>query len=318
MPSQPPAFPKVFFILPMTRYAPDDYIQLGQVVAAPLEPWNRLAGPIQLEGPLRSRTSDTTEWTCRSTSSSFASAGGFAHVLDLVTAEASRSAEAGRTQTFEAARLETVFFEPSADKEASRDLAKRLVNIPEVKRYLNRVRWVGGAAYLITGLKIARKPARFTTEGTSRTEIAAKFEAAVDGGQLANQGKVGGEGKKSREAGVTEEGRPGGDYVFAYRMSKIYVTWLTGKAVVGSQREGGDLEGAHEGRDDDWEGSDPGEYQSDIVDDVDVDGEDTADWEVKDARIEDEDYGTQLPKEGFETGQVGDGEELYHLVRTVG
>lgn len=313
MPSQPPAFPKVFFILPMTRYAPDDYIKLGQVVAEPLAPWNRLADPIPLEGDLKPRTATTTEWSCRSTSSSFASVGAFAHVLDLLTAEASRSTEAGRTQTFEAAKLETVFFEPKVDK----DLASRLIEIPDVKKHLNRVRWTGGSAYLITGLKIARKPGKFTTEGTSRTELAAKLEAAVDGGQLGGQVRAGGEGQTAAEAGVHEEGHAGGDYVFAYRMSKIYVTWLTGKAVVGAQREGGDLEGAHAGKNDDWEGSDPGGYQSDIGDDGDLDADDTAEWDIKDARVEAEDFGIQLPKESFETGEVGDGDELYYLVKAV-
>lgn len=315
MSSKPPAFPKVFFILPMTRYAPDDYIRLGQVVADPLAPWDRLSGPVPLTGALEPRTAAATEWTCRSTSSSFAAVGVFARVLDMVTAEASRSAEAGRAQTWEAARLETIFFEPGADK----GLAGRLVGDPEVKKHLNRIRWSGGSAYLITGLKIARSPGKFTTEGSNRTQMAAKLEAAVDGAQMAPaKAKVGAESKKTAHAGVSEAGRPGGDYVFAYRMQKIYVTWLTGKAVVGKVREGGDLERVREG-DDDWEGSDPGDYQSDFGSaNAEGDEVDATDWDIKNAEVEAEDFGMQLPREGFETEGLGNGEEMYYLVRATG
>ncbi|KXX78353.1 CS1 fimbrial subunit A [Madurella mycetomatis] len=324
MPPKPPAFPKVFFILPMTRYAPDDYIRLGQVVADPLAPWDRLIDPIPLTGALEPRTTATTEWFCRSTSSSFTSVGVFARVLDLLTAEASRSAEAGRAQTWEAARLETVFFEPGADK----GLAEKLVKDPEVKKHLNRIRWLGGSAYLITGLKIVRSPGKFTTVGANRTQMAAKLAAAVDGGQAPGGVKVGGESNKSGHVGVNEEGTPEGDYVFAYRMQKIYVTWLTGKAVVGKMREGGDLEGVREGRgydsgrggDDDWEGSDPGDYQSDFgaVDGEAGDEADATDWDIKNAEVEAEDFRIQLPREGFETEEVGDEEETYYLVRATG
>lgn len=316
MPSQPPAFPKVFFILPMTRYAPDDFIRLGQVVADPLEPWVRLADPIPLEGELRPRTATTTEWSCRSTSSSFAEAGAFARVLDLLTAEVSRSSAAGRAQTFEAARLETVFFEPGVD----RDLGEKLVGIAEVRKHLSRIRWAGGSAYLITGLKIARSPGTFTTESTSRADIAAKLEAAVDGGQVPGGVQLGVDFARGRDAGVDEEGVPSEDYVFAYRMSKIYVTWLTGKVSLGKVRDGGDLQGVGGGEEDEWEGSDFGDYLSDHGDEAgDADGQDGTDWEIKTAQLEDGDFGMQLPTDAFETKEVDDGvQETYYLVKNLG
>jgi hypothetical protein len=79
--------PKPYFLLPTTVYKPNDLIQLGQVITDPRKPFERLAKPLPLRGPLEARTAPALEWSATNTKTGDSSVGVFARVVNIMKAE---------------------------------------------------------------------------------------------------------------------------------------------------------------------------------------------------------------------------------------
>ena len=210
--------PKTYFILPTTAYKPDDYIRLGQVIVDPRKPFARLAEPLPLHGALEPRILPTVDWSGTKTHTGDSSMSIFAHAVNMLTAEASTSQACNESQTWNAATLETQYFELSADTTYIERTAKQ----ETVERWMKKHRHLGKTLYMITGLKIARNPGKATYSGSDKSGLAAKLNATLEPGQHVHTGA---EVSRDLSAATSFEGIPGAAYVFAYRLRKLRVTW---------------------------------------------------------------------------------------------
>ncbi|RMJ18503.1 hypothetical protein CDV36_001783 [Fusarium kuroshium] len=265
--------PKTYFILPTTIYKPDDYIQLGQVITDPRRPFERLAKPLPLEGPLEPRIAPAIEWSATNTKTGEASVGVFAYVVNLMTAEASGGKSRNEAQTWEAALLETRFFEISEDPTYVEQTAK----IAVVEEWLKKHRHLGKTVYMITGLKIAKNPGKVTYDGSDASNLAVNLKAALN-----PEGVVEGrcEASHQRSGATTYEEKPEGAYVFAYRLRKLRVTWKH-KFKLHDYKKGGDLHGVSRG----------GAGVSFSEEDED----DVSAFEMESVLLEQNDFGASLP-----------------------
>lgn len=273
-------------------YQPDDLIKLGQVIKDPRIPYVRLAPPLPLEGPLTPRTSQILEWSAKNTATKAVSVGAFAHIINVITAEASGGKNHNETQTWEAALLETQFIELSEDPK----YVERTVNVDAVKQWLKDNRSRGRTVYMITGLKIAKDPGKVTYDTSDASDISAKLKATLDPYSVV---EAGGEATYKKSANASGEGKPGTAYVFAYRLRKIYVTWLN-KARLEEYCEGGDLfRAGHESHEEEEEDEDEREEDSDL--------------EIGKALFEPGDFGTSLPSKDIKVQRVDEDDGGHYL-----
>ncbi|KAH8129105.1 hypothetical protein FP744_10000018 [Trichoderma asperellum] len=265
-------YPKTYFILPTTVYEPDDYIQLGQVIIDPRKPFERLAKPLPLEGTIRPRTSSDVEWSATNAKTGEASAGIFAHVVNMMTAEASGSQFQHEALTWQASLLETQFFEISDDP----SYVERTVKVAAVEEWLKKHRRLGKTVYMITGLKIAKHPGKITYDGADTSNLAANLKATLDPEGVL---QAGGAASHQKSDAMTYEATTKAAYIFAYRLRKLRVTWGS-KFKLGDYKAGGDLYGT--GRKVNAKVS--GDHEDD----------DSA-FEIESISFEQGDFGTSLP-----------------------
>ncbi|KAF2805710.1 uncharacterized protein BDZ99DRAFT_466646 [Mytilinidion resinicola] len=266
-------YPKTWFILPTTIYKPNDYIELGQVITDPRKPFERLAQPLPLEGVLAPRTSPSLEWSATNTKTSESSVGIFAHVVNIMTAEASGGKSQDETQTWKAALLETRFFEISEDP----TYVDRTTKVKAVEEWLKKNRRLGKTVYMIVGLKIAKNPGMVTYDGSDSSNLNLNLKATLDPNGVVEGG---GEIRRDTSNAVTYEERPEAAYVFAYRLRKLRVAWHN-KFALGDNKAGGDLYGLPQGKIDS-EGIGKGQ-------------DDDSAFEIESVLCEELDFGESLP-----------------------
>jgi hypothetical protein len=269
-------YPKTYFIWPTTKYVPDDLIQLGQVITDPRCPFRRLSKPLPLEGDLKPRTAPSTEWTATNTKTGESSVGVFAHAVSAIKAGISGSSSQNEAQTWEAARLETQFFELDEDH-ASPSYVDRTAKIPEVAQWLADNRRPGKTVYMITGLKIAKNPGKYTFDGSEASSLKADATTTVDPNQAV---KLGAEASRQRSDAATTEEKPEVSFVFAYRLRKLKVTWRN-NLKVDEYQTGGDLYSAG--------------HRTATMDAVEKDVDDDASYDLEDVSAEKGDFGAGLP-----------------------
>jgi len=263
--------PKTYFIFKPVVYKPDDLIQLGQVITDPRKPFQRLAKPLPLVDLLAPRSAPQVEWSATNTTTGEVSASIFSHAIKM-KAGVSVGTSTSETETWEAAILDTRFFEISEDPTYVSKTAK----VPAVEAWLREFRHQGKTVYMITGLKIAKRPGKVTFDSSNTSSMAAELETVVDPEGVVS---IGAAGKMETTDKTASEATPEGEYIFGYRLRKLRVMWRDLK--LRGDMEGGELYGhqsqqAHSGVDAERE------YQD-------------SDFEMGTLLLEEGDFGQTLP-----------------------
>ncbi|KAK1448694.1 hypothetical protein CMEL01_08009 [Colletotrichum melonis] len=143
-----------YFIFPSVDYEPDDLIQLGQLIENLYHPDEHIAPPvIQPAGAVH--VFHEKDWSLG------------------ITVEASRQATNSYENSWTAAQLETVFLQLGGAGES--DYVTSSVQNARVQKYLSREGFFRKSIlkrqelYMISGIKIARRPGQSTIEGESST-----------------------------------------------------------------------------------------------------------------------------------------------------
>lgn len=265
-------YSKTYFILPTTVYKPDDYIQLGQVITDPRKPFERLAKPLPLKGHLKPRISPALEWSATNVKTGEFSVGIFSHVVNIMTAEASGSQSRQEALSWQAALLETQFFEISEDP----TYVERTVKITAVEEWLKKHRRFGKTVYMITGLKIAKNPGKIAYDGTDTSNLAVNLKARLDPEDAVEAGAA---ASNQKSESTTYEARADMAYIFAYRLRKLRVTWHN-QLKLGDYKAGGNLYGA-------------GNREGHVSEEDEYD--DSA-FEIERVSFEREDFGASMPR----------------------
>ncbi|KAH8747494.1 hypothetical protein F5883DRAFT_244342 [Diaporthe sp. PMI_573] len=264
--------PKTYFIFRPTVYKPNDLIRLGQIITDPRKPFQRLAEPLPLKGPLKPRSAPALEWSATNTKTGEVSVGIFSHVVNMMTVEASAEKSQNETQTWDAAILETRFFEISEDPSYVEQTAK----VPAVDMWLKQYRHQGKTVYMITGLKIAKHPGKVTYDSSNTSSLSANLKTTVDPQGLVD---TGGHAKAGKSAKTTNEATPEVEYIFGYRLRRLKVMWR--KLELKDDLEGGELYSNQS-------------KQFDANLDRDKQHRDS-DFEIEGVSLEEDDFGATLP-----------------------
>ncbi|KAK3329124.1 hypothetical protein B0H66DRAFT_596724 [Apodospora peruviana] len=300
-----PDFPRTFFTIPSTAFIPDDLIQLGQVIKDPNLPFDRIAPPpaTLLTGPLAPRTASVLEFVAVNRATKALSVGLAAHAAELVSADFNAVKSHSETVSWDAAALETQYFVPS---EAPNQLLGGLQQTAAVRQWLKKMRFrpQARAAYLVTGVKIARQPGTISCRADDVKGIDAQVQAVVDPWGLVQAGVHGGVGSA---AGTESKGKPTDSYVFAYQLHEIKVSALTGKAALGdllgsknvNAMYGEQNRGADSDEDSDEDSSE---------------GEDDSPQDVANLAVAGGDFGSELPTAGFRRTEVDLGHEAKYIL----
>ncbi|KAK0643846.1 hypothetical protein B0T16DRAFT_189701 [Cercophora newfieldiana] len=298
--------PKTFFILRTTDYAPDTLITLGQLVTSPRQPYRRLAPPLH-PLPVTPVISPSTTWSYTASQSSETSASVFTQFFNLFSASLSGHAAKEFTQTWSAARLETRFIElgPSSSTAGSDEYAyvKRSINdVAAVRGWLKANKKFGKTVYMVTGVKIAMQPSE-TTIGASRAKGAAAGLSGDPG--TGGMAEIGAEVAVERAEGDEQTATPTRDFVFAYRLRKVHVSWR-GKVELGDDVVKADLYGNEVFGDGDESGSEKRK----------VGGDDEVEEEIDEVEVEEEDFGASLPARDVKAEGIDedDGEECVVVI----
>ncbi|KXH27834.1 hypothetical protein CSIM01_06753 [Colletotrichum simmondsii] len=281
---------KTYFILRSTEYQPDDLIQLGQLIEDPRAPYEPLAPPMRPFPTNAVRVSHESNWSLTKSKGAARHNGVFAQFVSLITAETSIHESNETTRSWRAAQLETTSLGLGADKES--DYVTASVQEAVVQKRLTREGFLKKLAvskkvlYMITGIKIARRPGQVSYEVRKTAGIEAKLGADPGTGGLAMPGVQGG---VTRFKSDVESSMPEEDFVFAYRLRKIHVNFSNNKALVGSVISGGELHGHGVGGVSDDTSSE--EESDDETPDEVIAGVDELDIVL----VENEDFGRSLP-----------------------
>lgn len=208
---------KTCFLMPNYSYPPDDLVLLGQIITSPTQPSARLAPPltptpkVQKDvkrncGEIISHAQHGEIGIWAAFMSSVFSSGG----------EAAASFAEKHGHQMEFAALETHFFDP--DDEFLRNSVN---SEKKIKEYIGK--FPTKSVYMITGLKIA-KGARCASFERQEGGVAARVgvdatpftSLPVDGGPRV---RIGSSGSEEHWFGTSS------DFVFAYRLSRIVVTF---------------------------------------------------------------------------------------------
>lgn len=282
---------KTYFILRSTEYQPDDLIQLGQLIEDPRAPYEPLAPPIRPFPTNAVRVSHESNWSLTKSKGAARHTGVFAQFVSLVTAETSIHESTETTRSWRAAQLETASLGLGTNKES--DYVSASVQEAAVQKRLTREGFFKKMVvskkvlYMITGIKIARRPGQVSYGVMKTTGIDAKFGADPGTGGLAMPGVQGGVNRFKNDV---ESSMPEEDFVFAYRLRKIHVNFSSNRALLlGSVMSGAELHGHGVGggsEDTSSEEESDDETPDEVV--VDVDELDTV-------LVENEDFGQSLP-----------------------
>lgn len=159
---------KAYFILRSVDYKPDCLIQLGQLIEDPHAPYRRIAPPLKPIPADIVHSSFRGDWYHEESSDTAGSFGVFAQFLASIAAEMSAQASQEFTESWSAAQLETTFLELGAAKEC--EYVTSSVKEAAVQKFLTRDSFFKKAIpvkkiiYMVTGVKIARRPGITTSE----------------------------------------------------------------------------------------------------------------------------------------------------------
>jgi hypothetical protein len=212
---------KTYFLMPNYTYPPDDLVLLGQIITSPTQPATRLAPPLTpTPNVQRDVKRNCGEIISHAQHGEIGIWGAFMSSAFGWGGEAAASFAENHGHQMEFAALETHFFEPDDDF-----LSKSVDSEKKIREYIGT--FPTKSVYMITGLKIARgaKCASFEQKGggfAARTGgNATPFTSLpVEGGP---KFKIGSSGSEENWFGSSS------DFVFAYRLSRIVVTFLKGK-----------------------------------------------------------------------------------------
>ncbi|KAJ4364808.1 hypothetical protein N0V95_000652 [Ascochyta clinopodiicola] len=234
---------KAYFILNTVDYGPT-HIQLGQIITEFDEPYRPLCPPLNTpasplpkvhQGLLRA------PYTIQHSKQISGAIGVQAQLLAMLGSPLGADAEVKRERgdIFEWAfdRLETEFIEPT-----QKYVEDSVRLVPEVKNWLNK-RKLTGAVYMVTGIKIARGVSysrkKIRTVGLGGAVTADL--TFVAGAPVA----LGPTGKFEKKDKVVESYASRADFVWAYRVQRVYIQWLNGR-VKSKEKVGGDLAGVND------------------------------------------------------------------------
>ncbi|KAK7448566.1 hypothetical protein Landi51_06242 [Colletotrichum acutatum] len=280
---------KTYFILRSTEYQPDDLIQLGQLIEDPRAPYEPLAPPIRPFPTNAVRVSHESNWSLTKSKGAARYSGVFAQFVSLLTAETSIHESTETSRSWRAAQLETASLGLGTDKES--DYVTASVQQAVVQKRLTREGFFKKmivnkkVLYMITGIKIARRPGQVSYGVRKTTGIDAKFGADPGTGGLAMPGVQGGVNHFKSDV---ESSMPDEDFVFAYRLRKIHVNFSSNRSLLGSVISGAELHGHGVGGSDDTSSEEESEDETSDEVVVDVDELDTI-------LVENEDFGQSLP-----------------------
>ena len=226
---------KTYFIVPGEDYAPNDLIQLGQIVSDLKLPHRPLSPALQPLPQVRHAwKTDHVEEQKRTLSGS---TGVFSQALLILGGDVSGNFSTATSDRWVFDRLETEYIEPD---EAYVNLNAQ---VPIVKEYLSKNGRLGKSVYMITGVKIARGARAVRKEADEiGGEAKVSLNAALALGAPVEVGpKLG--------ASIRREGARGfggsSDFVFAYRLRKIFVRFssrIRSKEMTGGKLEGHDFD----------------------------------------------------------------------------
>ncbi|KAK1561425.1 uncharacterized protein LY79DRAFT_574261 [Colletotrichum navitas] len=281
---------KTYFILRSTDYKPDGLIQLGQLIEDPYTPYRRLAPPVRPLPADAIHLSFRNDWTLDKSKGAVGELGVFAQFLAVITAEASTHASNEFTQSWSAAQLETAFLELGTDKES--DYVTSSVQKAAVQKCLTREGFFKKMVlskkvlYMVTGVKIARRPGQVSYGVSKTTGGAAKLGADPGTGGMVTAGVQGG---LDQSSSIVESSTPDDDFVFAYRLRKVHVNFSSNKSLLGNDVSGAELHGhgaGGGGSDTSSEEESDEEVPEEVIVDVD---------ELDKVLVEKEDFGDSLP-----------------------
>lgn len=233
---------KTYFILPTSDFDTTN-IKLGQIITNIRLPYRPLSPPLNTaEAPLpevhtRLRENYTFYHSKALSGAIGIQAQFLAQLGSPLGADAEVSRERGDVSKWVIDRLETAFIEPSQEYvEAS------VMQVPKVKNWLQERR-LTGKVYMVTGIKIASGVKYFNTKarkmglgGAATVDLTAFTGAPV---------AVGPKGDLEKKLDTAESYTTCSDFVWAYRMQKVYVRWLGG-GVKSKEMVGGILAGVEE------------------------------------------------------------------------
>lgn len=236
-----PALPerKTYFILPTSDYGPQ-HIKLGQIITSIRLPYRPLSPPLDtIATPLPELHKALREnYTFDHFEAISGNLGVQAQFLAQLGSPLSGGGEVSREKgdilkwTFD--RLETEFIEPTQNY-----VEDSVLRVPEVKKWLNE-RKLTGAVYMVTGIKIARG-GKFFRKKTRAKGVGG--DVTVDLTALTGTPVgVGPTAELEKKSEVVEAYSSCSDFVWAYRMQRIHISWLGG-GVKAKEKVGGDLAG---------------------------------------------------------------------------
>ncbi|KAE9572079.1 hypothetical protein CGMCC3_g11790 [Colletotrichum fructicola] len=192
------------------------------------------------------------------------------------------------------------YHEESSDKAvlerfSARDFVPRAWSSKRV--FFKRAIPVKKIIYMVTGLKIAKSPGIMTSEARRTIGGFAKLSGDPGTGGAISAGFQGG---ADRSKGTVESSVPCGDFVFAYRLRKIHVSF-SNKVTLGNDVSGGELHGTGAASADDdssYEDDSDEEASEELVDANEIDR----------ILVENDDFGPSLPARDT-TKEVIDGDD---------
>ena len=280
---------KAYFILNTVDYGPT-HIQLGQIITEFDEPYRPLCPPLNTpasplpkvhQGLLRA------PYKLQHSKQISGAIGVQAQLLAMLGSPLGADAEVNgeRSDVFEWSfdRLETEFIEPT-----QKYVEDSVRLVPEVKNWLNK-RKLTGAVYMVTGIKIARG-VNYSRKNIRAVGLggAVTVDLTLVAGAPVALGPMGEFEKKDE---VVESYASRADFVWAYRVQRVYIQWLNGR-VKSKEKVGGDLAGVDD------------EYEQEAHA-MDMDAE--AGLEIGDISLQ-QDIGLDIVPNGFTEAQDGQSE----------
>ena len=226
---------KTYFVLRTSDYDVT-HIKLGQIVTDMRLPYRALSPPFTPVPQLSKAFKENYRFD-----HSKAIAGSLGIQAQILVqlgapfgADVSGTREKDTIATWKIDRLETEFIEPP-----QKYVEDSVLKVPVVKNYLDEKK-LTGSVYMVTGIKIAKGVSFTSRSKESRSvQIGATIDATAFSGAPASGGPY---GKVTTKSDVGESWTGCSDFVFAYRVQKISISWRYG-TVKSHEKVGGDLAG---------------------------------------------------------------------------
>ncbi|KAE8454422.1 hypothetical protein EG329_000044 [Mollisiaceae sp. DMI_Dod_QoI] len=208
---------KAYFLVPSIDYAPDELIKPGQIISSLKAPYIAIGSPIE---PPRLYSSYQENWEDERRRSISGSIGIWAQFLATIlgiSGDIVGNIERQDSTTWRFKRLDTYFIVPDqAYIEAS-------MVVPEVKKFFEEN--PKKSAYMITGVKVAREAELIRSR---RRLLGADGRVGIDTTAVGAPVSGGPKASIQTERGEGQSFTGSSDFVFAYRLIKIYKHSKTG------------------------------------------------------------------------------------------